>query len=78
MGFSDMGMFGSEIKTPNLYALAQSGVRFTNFYTYASCSPTRTMLLSGVDSHIKGLGYMDEWTASGLPFFTAGTSWWKA
>jgi len=63
MGFSDMGMFGSEIKTPNLDGLAQYGVRFTNFYTCASCSPTRSVLLSGVDTHINGLGNMSEWTA---------------
>lgn len=63
MGFSDMGSFGSEIPTPNLDALANQGVRFTNFYTHASCSPTRSMLLSGVDTHQNGLGNMDEWTA---------------
>jgi arylsulfatase A-like enzyme len=63
MGYSDMGMFGSEIKTPNLDALASDGVRFTNFYTHASCSPSRSMLLSGVDTHLNGLGNMDEWTA---------------
>ena len=63
MGYSDMGMFGSEIKTPNMDALAVNGVRFTNFYTHASCSPSRSMLLSGVDTHLNGLGNMDEWTA---------------
>jgi len=63
MGYSDMGSFGSEIQTPNLDNLAFSGVRFTNFYTHATCSPTRSMLLSGVDTHINGLGNMDEWTA---------------
>ena len=63
LGFADMGAFGSEIKTPNLDSLANDGVRFTNFYTHASCSPTRSMLLSGVDTHINGLGNMDEWTA---------------
>jgi len=63
MGFADMGSFGSEIKTPNLDSLAGDGVRFTNFYTHASCSPTRSMLLSGVDSHLNGLGNMDEWSA---------------
>ncbi len=63
MGFSDMGSFGSEIKTPNLDSLAKDGVRFTNFYTHASCSPTRSMLLSGVDTHVNGLGNMDEWIA---------------
>lgn len=63
MGYSDMGMFGSEIKTPNLDALASDGVRFTNFYTHASCSPSRATMLTGVDSHLNGLGSMDEWTA---------------
>jgi arylsulfatase len=63
LGFADMGMFGSEIKTPNLDALARDGVRFTNFYTNASSSPTRASLLTGVDTHVNGLGNMDEWTA---------------
>jgi arylsulfatase A-like enzyme len=63
LGFADMGAFGSEIKTPNLDSLARDGVRFTSFYTHASCSPTRSILLSGVDTHLNGLGNMDEWTA---------------
>ncbi len=63
LGFADMGAFGSEIRTPNLDSLAGAGVRFTNFYTHASCSPTRSILLSGVDTHLNGLGNMDEWTA---------------
>jgi len=63
MGFSDLGQFGGEINTPNIDALAKGGVRFTQFYTHASCSPTRSMLLSGVDTHVNGLGNMSEWTA---------------
>jgi len=63
MGFSDMGSFGSEINTPNLDSLAREGLRFTSFYTHASCSPTRSMLLSGVDTHLNGLGNMGEWTS---------------
>jgi arylsulfatase len=63
LGFADMGAFGSEIKTPNLDSLAKDGVRFNNFYTHASCSPTRSLLLSGVDTHQNGLGNMDEWIA---------------
>jgi arylsulfatase len=63
MGYADIGSFGGEIATPNIDALADDGVRFTNFYTHASCSPTRSMLLSGVDTHINGLGNMSEWTA---------------
>ena len=50
-GFSDVGAFGSEISTPHLDALARAGVRFSNFHVAASCSPTRSMLLTGVDNH---------------------------
>lgn len=63
MGFADIGSFGGEIATPNIDSLASAGVRFTNFYTHASCSPTRAMLLSGVDTHLNGLGNMSEWIA---------------
>jgi arylsulfatase len=63
LGFADMGCFGSEIKTPNLDSLAKTGVRCTQFYTHATCSPTRSILLTGVDTHLNGLGNMDEWTA---------------
>ena len=63
LGFADLGSFGGEIKTPNLDSLAKEGVRFSNFYTHASCSPTRSMLLSGVDTHLNGLGNMNEWIA---------------
>jgi arylsulfatase len=63
LGYADMGSFGGEIRTPHLDSLAKDGVRFTNFYTHASCSPTRSILLSGVDTHVNGLGNMDEWTA---------------
>jgi len=47
MGYSDLSMFGGEISTPNLDVLAQSGRTFTNFYVGPTCSPTRSMLLSG-------------------------------
>ena len=63
LGYADMGSFGSEINTPNLDSLSREGVRFSNFYTHATCSPTRSILLTGVDTHRNGLGNMDEWTA---------------
>ncbi|MFN7605915.1 MAG: sulfatase-like hydrolase/transferase, partial [Hyphomonadaceae bacterium] len=47
LGYSDIGSFGSEIRTPNLDRLARSGVRLTNFHTYAACSPTRAALMTG-------------------------------
>jgi len=60
VGFSDLGFFGSEIPTPTLDALAADGVTFSNFHVAPTCSPTRSMLLSGVDSHLAGLGNMFE------------------
>lgn len=60
LGWSDLGSFGGEIETPNLDAIATSGVRFTDFHTAPTCSPTRSMLLSGVDNHQAGLGSMAE------------------
>lgn len=59
-GFTDVGSFGSEISTPNLDALAHRGVRFSNFHVSAECSPTRAMLMTGVDSHRTGVGAMRE------------------
>jgi len=59
-GFSDVGSFGSEISTPNLDALAHQGMRFSNFHVSAECSPTRAMLMTGVDSHRTGVGAMRE------------------
>ena len=60
MGYSDVGAFGGEIETPTIDALAGSGVRFTNFYVGPTCSPTRSMLMSGNDNHVAGLGNMNE------------------
>ena len=63
LGFSDIGAFGGEIKTPNLDTLAHQGLRFTDFHTASACSPTRAMLLTGTDHHLAGLGQMDEFLA---------------
>jgi arylsulfatase A-like enzyme len=59
-GFSDVGSFGSEIATPHIDALARNGVRFSNFHVAASCAPTRSMLLTGVDNHRNGVGNLKE------------------
>ena len=59
-GFSDVGAFGGEIATPHIDALAQRGTRFANFHIAASCSPSRAMLLTGVDNHLNGVGNLRE------------------
>jgi arylsulfatase len=60
LGYSDIGPFGAEIATPTLDALASEGLMLTNFHVLPSCSPTRSVLLSGVDNHRAGLGTMGE------------------
>ncbi|SJM88448.1 related to Arylsulfatase [Zygosaccharomyces bailii] len=60
LGFTDIGRFGGEIDTPNLNNLTSDGLRFTGFHTASACSPTRSMLLSGTDNHLAGLGQMAE------------------
>jgi len=59
-GFADLGAYGSEISTPNIDRLAANGVQFTNFHAAAACSPTRGMLMTGVDNHLVGMGNMLE------------------
>jgi len=60
LGYSDIGSFGGEIATPTLDDLANEGLQLTNFHVLPSCSPTRSVLLSGMDNHRAGLGTMGE------------------
>ena len=59
MGFSDIGCYGGEVPTPNLDRLAAQGVRFTQCYNAARCSPTRASLLTGLYPHQAGMGWLD-------------------
>ena len=60
LGYSDLGSFGGEIPTPNIDRLAMDGIRFSNFHGAPMCSPSRAMMLTGVDSHPAGFGNMLE------------------
>ncbi len=60
MGFSDLGCYGGEMRTPNLDRLAENGLRFTQFYNTSRCCPTRASLLTGLYSHQAGVGHMME------------------
>ena len=48
MGYSDIGCYGGEIRTPNLDRLAKEGMRFTQFYNCAKCNTTRASILTGL------------------------------
>jgi arylsulfatase len=58
MGYSDIGPYGSEIPTPNLDRLADSGVVMTNYHTAPLCSPSRAALLTGLNPHRAGFGFV--------------------
>ncbi|CAA6679376.1 MULTISPECIES: arylsulfatase [unclassified Lentimonas] len=58
MGFSDLGSYGGEIDTPNIDALAQEGVRFTQFKNTGRCCPSRAALMTGRNQHSVGMGWM--------------------
>ncbi len=58
MGFSDLGITGSEIQTPNIDALAKDGALLTSMYNCARCCPTRASLLTGLYPHNAGIGHM--------------------
>ncbi|MCC7568878.1 MAG: arylsulfatase [Candidatus Methanofastidiosa archaeon] len=58
MGFSDIGCYGGEIRTPHLDRLAAEGLRFRRFYNAGRCCPTRAALLTGLYSHQAGIGDM--------------------
>lgn len=60
LGYSDIGPFGGDISTPALDKLATEGLLFSNFHVLPTCSPTRSVLLTGIDNHIAGLGVMGE------------------
>ena len=60
MGFSDIGCYGGEIRTPHLDRLAADGLRFRQFYNTGRCCPTRASLLTGLHPHQAGIGHMTE------------------
>lgn len=75
LGYSDLGAYGGEISTPVLDDLAGSGVMMTNFHVAPTCSVTRSMLMSGTDSHLAGVGMMIEARDDGSPEMQASENY---
>ena len=69
MGFSDPGCFGGEIDTPHIDALAARGLRFTHYTTHPLCSPARAALLTGINAHAVGTGWLTN-TSPGYPGYS--------
>lgn len=59
LGFSDLGCYGGEVRTPVLDKMARQGVRMTQMYNSARSCPSRANLLTGLYPHQTGLGHMD-------------------
>lgn len=56
MGFSNIGCFGGEVRTPNIDKLASNGLRYNNFCVCPASSPIRASLLTGRDNNAVGMG----------------------
>lgn len=68
LGYADLGVYGGDIETPNIDALAAEGILFTQFHTSPFCAPTRAMLLSGNNNHVAGMAAQGRYGIGGVPF----------
>ena len=68
LGYADLGAYGSDIRTPNIDALAAEGMLFTQFHTAPMCAPTRAMLLSGNNNHVAGMAGQQRNGILGVPY----------
>ena len=60
IGLMDLGTYGGEAATPNIEALAARGAIFTHYRASPLCSPSRAMLLTGMDNHLTGVATIPE------------------
>src|SRR4051812_34015587 len=70
LGFAQLGCYGSTVSTPCIDGLAERGLRFTNFYVPALCSPARAALLTGRNHHAVGMGTVAD-MATGFPGYNS-------
>jgi len=73
LGFAQLGCYGSTLTTPHCDALAEGGLRYTNFHVTPLCSPTRAALLSGRNHHAVGMRAVSNFR-TGFPHMTGHIS----
>ena len=71
LGYSDLGCYGAEVRTPHIDALAANGVRLSNYTTVPMCTPARAALLTGRNPHAVGCGWLT-FNLPGYPGYQAG------
>ena len=67
MGYGDLGIYGSDIRTPNIDSLADGGILFTQFHASPLCATTRAMLLSGNNNTVAGLARQGSFAGPAIP-----------
>lgn len=78
VGFMDFGAYGSDTRTPNIDELAQSGIRFSRYYSSPFCGPSRAMLMTGMDNHQVGMGTLVETVTEEMRAFPGYSMNWNS
>jgi arylsulfatase A-like enzyme len=78
VGFMDFGVYGSDTRTPNIDALARSGVMLSRYHTSPMCGPSRAMLMTGKDNHQVGIGTLMETVTDELRALPGYSMLWDA
>ena len=77
MGYSDLGCYGGEIKTPNLDSLAKNGIRYTQAYNTSKCWTTRISLLTGLYHHRSDRDFSNTALVGEILKLAGYRTWWS-
>ena len=69
-GFGVPSTYGGVIPTPAMDRIGKTGLRYTQIYSTALCSPTRAALITGRNHHSVGFGVVSE-QATGFPGYNS-------
>lgn len=77
VGFTDIGAYGGDSRTPNIDGIADRGIQLSRYYASPFCGPTRAMLMTGMDNHQVGMGTLVESTTDEMRKFPAYSMAWE-